>query len=374
MNQTICILNIDSRIRNEFLVELDAVSEYKQHIETFNMMLNNNKISERNRSDLLINIEETEKKINSIINNEKLNFYISDTIEYILSYKKMLQEPITINFIGAPVISKKEKEIEKITNSYIDAAFKYMSPSIKKDLITFTNVNDIRCNNCSNKNNFDIIDCMIYVCTTCGSQQTILLRTSSYKDVDRINISTKYTYDRKIHFKDCINQYQGKQNTTIEQKIYDDLEKEFEKHNLLVGDKNTPRKQRFKNITKNHITLFLKDLEYGVKHYENVNLIYTTFTEKPLDDISYLENILLDDFDKFTELYDAKTRDGTIKLERTSFINKHHILFQLLQHHHHKCDKSDFPPLKTLNRQLLHDEICSFLFAELGWNYNSYLI
>ena len=50
---------------------------------------------------------------------------------------------------------------------------------------------------------------------------------SSYKDVERVNMATikitKYTYDRKIHFRDCINQFQGKQNATIDKKVYDKL-------------------------------------------------------------------------------------------------------------------------------------------------------
>ena len=60
-----------------------------------------------------------------------------------------------------------------------------------------------------NKKLFDVIDNSVYICLLCGSQQEVILHTSSYKDIDRINISSKYTYDRKVHFRDCINQYQG---------------------------------------------------------------------------------------------------------------------------------------------------------------------
>ena len=96
--------------------------------------------------------------------------------------------------------------------------------------------------------------------------------TSSYNDIDRVNISSKYMYDRKVHFRDCIKQYQGKQNSTIPDKIYQELEEQFKLHHILLGDKNTHKKERFKNLTKNHILLFLKDLGYS-NHYENVHLI-----------------------------------------------------------------------------------------------------
>jgi ribosomal protein S24E len=78
---------------------------------------------------------------------------------------------------------------------------------------------------------------------------------SSYTDIDRVNISCKYTYDRKVHFRDCINQYQGKQNSTIHQKIYDDLEIQFERHHLLHGGKETNKEIRFKDVTKNHVLI-----------------------------------------------------------------------------------------------------------------------
>ncbi len=42
-----------------------------------------------------------------------------------------------------------------------------------------------------------------------------------------INVCNKYTYDRKVHLKDCINQYQGKQNTNINPRIYDELEEQL---------------------------------------------------------------------------------------------------------------------------------------------------
>ena len=42
------------------------------------------------------------------------------------------------------------------------------------------------------------------------------------------------------------------------QKIYEDLEVQFGLHYLLNGDKNTPKEEKFKNITKNHILIFLK--------------------------------------------------------------------------------------------------------------------
>jgi hypothetical protein len=189
---------------------------------------------------------------------------------------------------------------------------------------------------------------------------------SSYTDIDRVNISSKYTYDRKVHFRDCINQYQGKQNSTIQQKIYDELEVQFRQHYLLHDEEST-KELKFRDITKNHILIFLKELGYS-KHYENVHLIHYNFTNIKPDDISYLEEQLLDDFDVLTDLYDKRFK----YINRKNFINTQYVLFQLLCRHRHSCKKEEFIILKTIDRKFFHDEICKELFEELGWNHSPF--
>ena len=189
---------------------------------------------------------------------------------------------------------------------------------------------------------------------------------SSYRDIDRVNISSKYLYDRKIHFRDCIKQYQGKQNCNISTKIYTDLFTQFKNHHLiLINEIND--KDKLKNITKNHILVFLKELSYS-NQYENVHLIHYNLTGIKPDDISHLEGILLDDFDILTELYDNKFKD----INRKNFINTQYVLYQLLLRHKHVCKKEDFIILKTIDRKYFHDEICKSLFEHLGWNFSPF--
>jgi hypothetical protein len=158
----------------------------------------------------------------------------------------------------------------------------------------------------------------------------------------------------------------GKQNSTVEDKVYQDLEKEFENHYLLDEDKFSDKKQRFKRITKEHVMIFLKDLGY-TKHYENINLIHYTITGKKPDDISHLEEILMHDFDQLTELYDKMFKN----IDRKNFINTQYILSALLLRHKHPCKKEDFSILKTIDRRNFHDEITKTLFQHLGWNFTS---
>jgi hypothetical protein len=302
-------------------------------------------------------------KIDDISSKRTYNFYIAETGEYLERYRKLLQIPLKMNFMG----KRNENSVEKneIIQKYLTIARKYKN--IPTDLPVKNK--EVHCNNtaCNNKKLFDIIDNSIYICLLCGSQQEILLHISSYKDVDRMNFSTKYTYDRKVHFRDCINQYQGKQNCLIDDKVLLSLEDQFQKHHLLLGTKKDSQLHRFKNITKEHVFIFLKELNY-TKHYENANLIFSQITGKKLDDISYLETKLLDDFDKFIDMYDKKFRNQP-DFERSNLINSQYILYQFLMNYHHHCKKEDFSILKTLDRKAFHDEVTKICFEELGWNH-----
>ena len=351
------ILYIDNKILQNFKDEKEKLPEYKNKLENIQNCLKIDNL----RSNLTETLIKSEKELSEYIidleTDHSKNFYIIETADLIEKYKEILNKPVKMSFTGKS--NKTNKEKNAIINSYIEISNKYVDIKInieKKD----KNV----CKNCNNKD-FDIEDGNIYICSNCSAQQFILKNVSSYKDIDRINISSKYLYDRRIHFRDCINQYQGKQNSTVHQKVYDDLEKEFELHHLISSDKSIPKNERFKNITKEHINIFLKDLGYS-KHYENTNLIHYNLTVIKPDDISHLEDKLLEDFDILTDMYDKLYKN----IDRKNFINTQFLLFSLLVKHKHPCKKEDFSILKTVDRLNFHNDIANQLFQAIGWTYN----
>ena len=102
--------------------------------------------------------------------------------------------------MGKKTVSDDEKKT--IVQNYLEIARKY-----KHDIL-ISNISissQLKCNNCSNTTDFDISN-NNYICIECGNILDNLVTHTSYKDVERVNITSKYTYDRKIHFRDCINQ------------------------------------------------------------------------------------------------------------------------------------------------------------------------
>lgn len=354
------ILSIDTNIRKNFEGEFLKLDEHKEKLQEIEESLKNENLRRRLKLSLEKARDELRVYINDLITQKQLYFYIMETVTFIEQYKEILKIPVKVSFVGKVI--KNDKEKTKIIENYMEVASKYVDIEFEK-----IKSNKVSCPNCCNKKEFDIVDVNTYICTKCYARQTVMKHNSSYTDIDRVNISCKYTYDRKVHFRDCINQYQGKQNSTIHQKIYDDLEIQFERHHLLNGGKETPKEIRFKDITKNHVLIFLKEVGYS-KHYENVHLIHYNFTDIKPDDISYLEEQLLDDFDVLTDLYDKKFKH----INRKNFINTQYVLFQLLSRHRHPCKKEEFIILKTIDRKFFHDEICKDLFEELGWNHSPF--
>lgn len=355
------ILSIDANIKEEFKLEFRKLPQYTEKLQDLTRTSSIKTLSTRASKNLQKNIQELTKKIENLSSHTQLNFYINETAVLIERYKIILQTPVKLSFTGK--VSSNNEHKNAIIQDYLKIAVKYSDIKMLPPLQTTVVV----CNNCPNRRLFEIIDNSIYICILCGAQQEILLHTSSYKDIDRINITAKYTYDRKIHFRDCINQYQGKQNSTIDPIVYEKLLEQFRKHHLLVGTSNTHKEERCKNITKEHIHLFLKELEY-TKHYENVNLIHYQISGKKPDDISYLDDRLLDDFDLLTDLYDRKFKNKN-GFERKNFINTQYVLYQFLLRYHHPCKKEDFTILKTVDRKSFHDDIAKTCFELLGWNH-----
>jgi hypothetical protein len=355
------ILLIHRNILKSFEEDKANINKYKNELQQIKKSLNS-LLTYRMRKNLENNLLRLQQKIDDINNNKIFNFYIMESTEIIEKYKNILQKPIVFSFFGKR--ENKQQDKKKIINDYIKIAQKYTDINIGVNLSPNKKIIKI-CNYCKS-NSLEILE-NEEICLDCGQVTHLSSTNSSYKDSERINMSAKYTYDRKVHFKDCINQYQGKQNVNILPEVYQKLTEQFILHGLLQNSENKIKK--YEKITKKHVFLFLKELGYS-KHYEDVILIHYNLTGKKPDNISHLEPKLLEDFDLLVLQYDKKYKKNN-KLSRKNFINTHYVLYQLLRRHKYPCKKSDFNILKSNERKSFHDKICKELFKELNWNFTT---
>jgi len=367
------IISIDLSIKNSLKLSDTRLSrletEKSMVTDSIERLLIYSPVNIRSVKLLKDKLDCVQKNIEKEMSEELLNFYVLETAEIIEKYKEEMHKPIKI------IPGKKQKinkDILELVNRYIKIAERYGYKQVytkkKKDKLDDIGPEKILCENCGNNKGFDIIDDVIYICPKCFTQQTLITYKSTYNDIDRVNLSNQYTYKREIHFRDCIKQYQGKQNCTIPDKVYKDLEKELELHYILID--NSDREIRFSKVTKLQLIIFMENLGYS-EHYENVHLIHYVLTGKKPDNISHLEDILINDFKILIDTYDRLFPTKESKNGRNNFINAQYVLFQLLRLHKHPCNRDDFSLLKTLSTRAELDEITKELFAEIGWTFTS---
>jgi len=366
------ILNIDKNIRDKWKNNKDKITDIDKQIEDIRDILKDNALSIHIIKDLNDKIEMLLKNKQECIDFQtNLNFYVMDVTPLLESYKQMLIAPKKISFM-----TKKQndnQDVRTVVKKYLEILKIYnIDYAELEDIVSSNNKSPVKkkeCKKCKSTQEFIYNEyANVEICESCGSQEEKAYKSSCYKDISRVNISNKYTYERRVHFKDCINQYQGKQNASIDDKVYKDLETQLELHGIVQTQQQCENiSKRFSSVTKEHILLFLKETGHS-KHYEDVVLIYHKLTGKKVDDISHIEDALMEDFDKISNVYDQKFK-FTGKIERKSFINTQYVLFQLLRKHRYPCKRNDFNMLKTLDRKSFHDDIVKEIFEHLNFNF-----
>lgn len=372
------ILVIDSKIRKTLAKTYDKsfIETRKERISRIENILTQYNIDEKERETLRNQIEVYKEEINNYIYNEKISFYIRDTSKLLDQYKSLLQRTISVPFMKVQKTQdtnniKRDKKL--ISREFLKVAKNYIDLEEISDI-----TEDTQTCSCGGED-FNVMDDHVRICTQCGEQQDIFGKVSTYKDVDRVNTSSKYTYDRRTHFRDTIYQYQGKRPGPIPQEVYTKLTERLELYGLLST--SDVQCERFKRITKEHIYMFLRGCGFK-KYYDDVTFIWAELTGKTPPNISHIEDELLEEHEKMLEVYETldtsmfrDSSDTTCFLpfaclgDRKSFLNAKYILYQLLLRRGIKCNRHDFNVLKTTDRLHYHNRVCKKIFDILEWTF-----
>jgi hypothetical protein len=302
-------------------------------------------------------IVELRKKIKDIETNFDEYLYILSTDKILQEYKDVISSQNARSFV---CLDKEAAEVEifkrdDIINKYLLIARNYA------EITNFTQpLKRMCCPNCKNTDmRRSSEEDTYFKCTLCAVEVQIVDDTPSFKDIDRVNMCTRYTYTKKGHFVDAIKKHQGKQNIDPEvmQNIVNILTNEMKFHNVDS-----------KTIQKRHLHMFMSEKNLR-SYYDDLNLIYHIITGKPCDDISAYENQLLEDFDELESVLDkvsAMDENDT----RVNSLNVYYKLYKLVQHRGHRCFKDDYYILKTKCKEDEHDEKMRLAFQILGWKWN----
>lgn len=341
-------LDVDKTIRNNFQIEKASLGSLREKLKGVD------RIKFPSNEEKKDYINELRRKIKDIETSASFLLYTFKSSDILEEIKKAKAVSSTKSFISIQETESTTREAT-LTLKFINIAQLY----INVESIVQT-PKKLCCRNCGSNNlRLSVEDESFYVCRVCFVEREILDDAPSFKDTDRVNMTSKYTYTRRGHFNDAVKKFQGTQNTDPKKirHVVDVLVKEIEKHNLTTT-------QHLKNsVSKDHIYTFLSEQDLSC-HYDDVNLLFRAITGEPCPDLSQIIENLYEDFDKLEEVL------GQIKDEnRSNSLTVNYKLYKLLQRWRYPCRKSDFYILKTKTKEDEHDEKMKEAFEKLEWEW-----
>lgn len=328
------ITMIHEKVLRYFEDELHRIQDLEQQKNDMRWIQENG-MSRYEKNQAGYEIERIDNEIREIKEEKEKKRYLSVMRPLLNQYYKIISKPIKINFLSnaAPV---EETEKEEVTNTILDLAEKYIP--IERDKKTKKEVS--KCNGCGG-DDLQMSDGQS-LCLDCGLIDQVLTTTDAcFKDIDRVNTSSRYEYDRHTHFRDEIRNMTGTQNVRIKPEVYDILRKCIEQNQISM-DKLTP----------DNLLLFMKENRLA-KCYEHIYLIFKELTGRSCSpDINKYEAELLERHEMILKIWNEVKPPG-----KKNFINARYVLIQMLRQLGWEPHRTAFSVLKTREKLIEHDQI-----------------
>jgi hypothetical protein len=307
----------------------------QQDLKTLLWIVNNSpdaidQIQAKSQSSIL------RKRIQDIESGFDFGLYILRTSDLLAEYKDITTQTRSTSFVRVASTIDEEKlhrrndiilEYLRIAKEYVNLeGFRQRSQKTICDACHSTNLAE------------STEDSSILICE-CGNVIELLDDAPTFKDSERVNMSSRYTYTCRGHFTEAMNRFEGKQNTEIDPQVIETLKRELSLHDL------TPQ-----TATKDHIYMFLSEKRLS-DLYSDINLLFFLISGVNPPDITDYRSELLEMHDQLEEAY-SEVKDN----ERLNSLNVNWKLYKLLQLLDYPCKKDDFFCLKTPTKQGEHEQ------------------
>ena len=318
---------------------IDYMDKVWEFIENFKDNDNESNNIFKNEDNNKYNKEEDNHEDNNKYNNEENN---------VESNNKQNENMNILKFVNKTGKTTKGEEY----NRYYNKCFLNINGSTTPDS------SNNSCKNCK-ENNFEIDSKNgLIICTNCGSCEQYYDYSSNgmnYSDSTHIEpVSQLFSYQRKNHFREWLNQLQGKEVTIIPDTVINLVLLEIKKERITNSD----------NITSEKIKKYLKKLKLN-KYYEHIpNLISKITNKPPLTITKDFEEVLLELFDKIQEPFKKHCPK-----DRKNFLSYSYTLHKFCQ----LLGKDEyliyFPLLKSREKLFEQEKIWKEICHDLKWKF-----
>ena len=290
-----------------------------------------------------------------------LGCYLMETRELVREYRA-LKARTRFSFAGgqSPEDVARERRCAALTRRYLHIARRHIDLSS----LPLAERAQLGCDTCVDGESVALLyneDSGLMTCSVCGAVIESLEAAPTYKDSDRVNMSTRFKYTRRSHYMDAMIRFQARQNVNIPGSVYDGLATYMEERGITLG-----------TLKKDHIYQYLAVAGMS-ELYNHVALIYYTVTKKPPPDISMHEERLLEIHDTAERIYDMIRERGGVEgvgasgEQRQNSLNVNYKLRRGLQLVGYRCSPDDFHMLKTESKLVEHDQYWSMICGIAGW-------
>jgi len=214
------------------------------------------------------------------------------------------------------------------------------------------------CKDCNIERELNILDGMI-ICTRCGKTDEAIVEDSkqTYSDGVAPQENNYFSYKKITHFKECIDQCQGKERTEIPKEVFKKLLNKIKVERIADKNKLTPEKVR----------QYLRELKYN-KYYEHIPYILNKLGgQSPPEIPPHIEEQLIKMFNDVTIAFKKCCPKG-----RRNFLSYSYVLHKFIQiigNYDHLLKHFKLP--KSINRRQEIDEIWEKICNILDWPFYS---
>ena len=354
----------------EFLNEFskndnDRIPDLKAEKKELELKLENpnEKLSVEQKLDITDRIKEIKSIIKELKTKKKE--YFLDNSKFIFDY---FENKKNISSGASHEVSNKNKLLNTFFKIKQDDTLNILNQTKNNNIVhkylcniddVFLDVNSFVCQTdicqyCYKGELIPLEDEGILICNTCSRNIPYLIENEkpSYKEPPKEVCF--YAYKRINHFKEILDQFQGKETTQIPPEVIENIKLQIKKERIEL-----------EQITNQKTKEILKKLGFN-KYYEHIPFIKDKLGIKPPVMSPELEEILCNLFIELQSPYSKYCPD-----DRVNFLNYYYTAYKLCELLGETQYLQDFPMLKDREKRVEQDQIWRKICEELDWEFIS---
>jgi hypothetical protein len=365
------IIKIHGAIKATFEHGLYNLNNMKLKIEELSNNLRGDSLSLIDAEKIGSQIDTITNKINNLESMEEWHHYVDKVKPVLDKYLPLASDETMGIVVFSSMVKVEDPEVVEKRLDIIEKYIKIASFYISMDVTSKTK-NSTNCPGCDCDTSDHVDVCEGILVCECGYQQINVIKHSTFKDANRVNVSGRSDYDDRTTFIKALDCFSGIKTSKIPDLLFVMLDEYFVNRGFPSGEeiKNTRKllPNGKKEGTNNELLVTALAETNNANYYSQANCIAVTYWGWVLPDVSHLRDKVIFDYEATQKVYNEFK-------ERESSLNVHIRMY--LHYTSLGCNfkKSDFKIPTSPDSLTYHDKMWRIMCekAETEINYIPFL-